>query len=95
MTDELNFQMRKSLLALYQSGHDAAVVINSIAHNPIGMITVTDCLRAIVLTMNIDPKISDRPVYDFIRLYGTKNLITATVNMSLVLLNYFKIFFCL
>ncbi|VDK64491.1 unnamed protein product [Onchocerca ochengi] len=28
--------MRKSLLALYQSGHEAAIVINSIAHNAIG-----------------------------------------------------------
>ncbi|VDM92516.1 unnamed protein product [Litomosoides sigmodontis] len=74
--------MRKSLFALYQSGHNAAVVINSIAHNPIGMITVTDCLRAIVLALNIDPNISDRPVCDFIRVYGTKSLVTATVSMS-------------
>lgn len=78
--------MRKSLLALYQSGHDAAVVISSIAHEPIGMITVTDCLRAIVLTLSIDPEIGDRPVRDFIEVYGRKKLITATVNMSLVTL---------
>ncbi|EFO15496.2 hypothetical protein LOAG_13014, partial [Loa loa] len=74
--------MRKSVLALYQSGHDAAVVINSIAHNPVGMITVTDCLRAIVLTLNIDSEIGDRPVRDFLEAYGKKKLITATVNMS-------------
>ncbi|KAL3990797.1 CBS domain family protein [Acanthocheilonema viteae] len=74
--------MRKSLQALYQSGHEAAVVISSIAHNPIGMITVTDCLRAIILTSKIDTEISDRPVCDFIRIYGKKKLITATVNMS-------------
>ncbi|CAG9531418.1 unnamed protein product [Cercopithifilaria johnstoni] len=74
--------MRKSLLALYQSGHDAAMVINSTVHHPIGMITVTDCLRAIILTLNIDSEISDRPVCDFIRIYGKKKFITATVNMS-------------
>uniref|UniRef100_A0A158Q6X7 CBS domain-containing protein n=1 Tax=Elaeophora elaphi TaxID=1147741 RepID=A0A158Q6X7_9BILA len=74
--------MRKSVLALYQSGHDAAVVINSIAHKPIGMITVTDCLHAVILTVNIDPEVGDRPVRDFIELYVKKKLITATVNMS-------------
>ncbi|MCP9264959.1 5'-AMP-activated protein kinase subunit gamma-1 [Dirofilaria immitis] len=74
--------MRKSLLALYQSGHDAAIVINSVEHKPIGMVTVTDCLRAIVLTLNIDSEIGERPVRDFIKKYGKKKLITATVNMS-------------
>lgn len=76
--------MRKSLLALYQSGHEAAIVINSIAHNAIGMITVTDCLRAIDLTLNIDSEIGDRPVRDFIKIYGKKRIVAATVNMSLV-----------
>uniref|UniRef100_A0A8R1XSG7 CBS domain-containing protein n=1 Tax=Onchocerca volvulus TaxID=6282 RepID=A0A8R1XSG7_ONCVO len=74
--------MRKSLLALYQSGHEAAIVINSIAHNAIGMITVTDCLRAIDLTLNIDSEIGDRPVRDFIKIYGKKRIVAATVNMS-------------
>lgn len=81
--------MRKSLLALYQSGHDAAVVINSTVHNPVGIITITDCLRAINLTLNIDSEIGDRPVSDFIRIYGKKKLITATVNMSLVILFFY------
>ncbi|VDO32322.1 unnamed protein product [Onchocerca flexuosa] len=76
------FQMRKSLLALYQSGHDAAIVINSIAHNAIGMITVTDCLRAIDLILNIDSEIGDRPVRDFIKVYSKKKIVAATVNMS-------------
>uniref|UniRef100_A0A915PWQ0 CBS domain-containing protein n=1 Tax=Setaria digitata TaxID=48799 RepID=A0A915PWQ0_9BILA len=74
--------MRKSLLALYQSGHDAAVVINSAEHSPVGMLTVTDCLRAVFLTLKIDSKIGDRPVRDFITAYGKKKLITATVNTS-------------
>uniref|UniRef100_A0A1I8EUV5 CBS domain-containing protein n=3 Tax=Wuchereria bancrofti TaxID=6293 RepID=A0A1I8EUV5_WUCBA len=74
--------MRKALLALYQSGHEAAVIINSVAHKPVGMITVTDCLRAVALTLNIDSDIGGRPVRDFIEAYGNKKLITATVNMS-------------
>uniref|UniRef100_A0AAF5PLD6 Uncharacterized protein n=1 Tax=Wuchereria bancrofti TaxID=6293 RepID=A0AAF5PLD6_WUCBA len=86
---EGDLPMCKALLALYQSEHEAAVIINSVAHKPAGMIIVTDCLRAVALTLNIDSDIGGRPVRDFIEIYGNKKLITATVNMSLVFcLNY-------
>uniref|UniRef100_A0A1I8EXK6 CBS domain-containing protein n=1 Tax=Wuchereria bancrofti TaxID=6293 RepID=A0A1I8EXK6_WUCBA len=83
---EGDLPMCKALLALYQSEHEAAVIINSVAHKPAGMIIVTDCLRAVALTLNIDSDIGGRPVRDFIEIYGNKKLITATVNMSLVIL---------
>ncbi|VDK61569.1 unnamed protein product [Gongylonema pulchrum] len=76
--------MRKSLLALHQTGHGAALVISSSAGSPIGMITVTDCLRAVVVASSIDPAIGDRSIRDFIKVYGKKKLIAATINMSSV-----------
>ncbi|VDN01194.1 unnamed protein product [Thelazia callipaeda] len=77
-----DLSMRKSLLALYHSGHEAAVIINPSNNAPEGMLTVTDCLRAVMVSLNVDPNIGECPVRNFIRSYGKKKLITGTVNMS-------------
>lgn len=76
-----HLQMRKSLLALHQSGQDAAVVINSSTQSFLGMLTVTDVLRAVVVASSSDPKVGDRRVRDFVRVHGKKKLITASVGM--------------
>lgn len=76
--------MRKALLALHQSGHNAALVIDSNATRPVGVITVTDCLRAITVAAKVDQEIGIRPIRDFIKVYGRKKLIAATTSMSLV-----------
>ncbi|VDK51227.1 unnamed protein product [Anisakis simplex] len=76
-------KVHKALLALSQSGHNAAIIINSDASSAIGILTITDCLRVIAVAANADPEIGERTVRFFMNTYnGRKRLVTAPANLS-------------
>lgn len=79
----IHFQVHKALLALGQSGYNAAIIINSEISSAVGILTITDCLRVITVAANEDPDIGELTVKQFLHTYnGRKRLVTAPANLS-------------
>uniref|UniRef100_F1L237 5'-AMP-activated protein kinase subunit gamma-1 n=1 Tax=Ascaris suum TaxID=6253 RepID=F1L237_ASCSU len=76
-------KVHKALLALGQSGYNAAIIINSEISSAVGILTITDCLRVITVAANEDPDIGELTVKQFLHTYnGRKRLVTAPANLS-------------
>lgn len=74
--------MRKALLALHQSGHNAAIIVDSSTGASISILTITDCLRAITLAAADKPNIGDSFIGNFLEKFGKKRIISAPINLS-------------
>uniref|UniRef100_A0A1I7WWQ7 CBS domain-containing protein n=1 Tax=Heterorhabditis bacteriophora TaxID=37862 RepID=A0A1I7WWQ7_HETBA len=72
--------IHKALTALSQCGHQAAVVSNIEAKGGLGILTVTDCLRAIVLASEGVQKVAEQTVAQFLKTNNRKQLVSADVN---------------
>ncbi|VDN53905.1 unnamed protein product [Dracunculus medinensis] len=74
--------VRKALLALHQSGHNAAIIVDSSTGASISILTITDCLRAITLAAADKPNIGDSFIGNFLEKFGKKRIISAPINLS-------------
>uniref|UniRef100_A0A915BYN0 CBS domain-containing protein n=1 Tax=Parascaris univalens TaxID=6257 RepID=A0A915BYN0_PARUN len=78
-----SLKVHKALLALGQSGYNAAIIIDSEISAAVGILTITDCLRVITVAANEDPDIGELTVKQFLHSYnGRKRLVTAPANLS-------------
>ncbi|KAK5966343.1 CBS domain-containing protein [Trichostrongylus colubriformis] len=73
-------KIHKALTALSQSGHQVAIVSNLDVKGGLGIITVTDCLKAIVLASEGVQKVAEQTVAQFLKLNNRKQLVTTDVN---------------
>nr|CDJ92430.1 Cystathionine beta-synthase domain containing protein [Haemonchus contortus] len=75
-------KIHKALTALSQCGHQAAIVSNLDVKGGFGIITITDCLRAIILASEGVQKVAEQTVAQFLKSNNRKQLVTANVNTS-------------
>ncbi|KAJ1374097.1 hypothetical protein KIN20_036696 [Parelaphostrongylus tenuis] len=75
-------KIHKALTALSQCGHQVAIVSNLDVKGGLGIITVTDCLKAIVLASEGVQEVAEQTVAEFLKLNNHKRLVTADVNTS-------------
>ncbi|KJH40776.1 CBS domain protein [Dictyocaulus viviparus] len=75
-------KIHKALTALSQCGHQVAIVSNLDVKGGLGIITVTDCLKAIVLASEGVQEVAEQTVAEFLKLNNRKQLVTADVNTS-------------
>ncbi|VDM52472.1 unnamed protein product [Angiostrongylus costaricensis] len=75
-------KIHKALTALSQCGHQLAIVSNLNVKGGLGIITVTDCLKAIVLASEGVQKVAEQTVAQFLKQNNHKQLVTADVNTS-------------
>ncbi|KAL6722883.1 hypothetical protein Aduo_017958 [Ancylostoma duodenale] len=75
-------KIHKALTALSQCGHQVAIVSNLDVKGGLGIITVTDCLKAIVLASEGVQKVAEQTVAQFLKSNNRKQLVTADVNTS-------------
>ncbi|RCN53548.1 hypothetical protein ANCCAN_00041 [Ancylostoma caninum] len=73
-------KIHKALTALSQCGHQVAIVSNLDVKGGLGIITVTDCLKAIVLASEGVQKVAEQTVAQFLKSNNRKQLVTADVN---------------
>uniref|UniRef100_A0A0N5ALR3 CBS domain-containing protein n=1 Tax=Syphacia muris TaxID=451379 RepID=A0A0N5ALR3_9BILA len=75
--------VHKALIALCQATNNAALIVNPAANDILGILTATDCLKAIMVAVKEDIFIGHRTIGDFLQKYnGRRRLVTAPVNMS-------------
>ncbi|KHJ99918.1 CBS domain protein [Oesophagostomum dentatum] len=77
-----DLKIHKALTALSQCGHQVAIVSNLDVKGGLGIITVTDCLKAIVLASEGVQKVAEQTVAQFLKSNNRKQLVTADVNAS-------------
>ncbi|CAI4233151.1 unnamed protein product [Auanema sp. JU1783] len=77
-----NLPIHKALTALCQCGHQAAVVMNTESRDGLGILTNTDCLRAIYLAAEGIQKVADLTVAQFLKNNNKKHLVYTDVNTS-------------
>ncbi|VDM75024.1 unnamed protein product [Strongylus vulgaris] len=75
-----DLKIHKALTALSQCGHQVAVVSNLDVKGGLGILTVTDCLKAIVLASEGVQKVAEQTVAQFLKSNNRKQLVTADVN---------------
>ncbi|ETN69048.1 hypothetical protein RB195_026005 [Necator americanus] len=75
-------KIHKALTALSQCGHQVAIVSNLDVRGGLGIITVTDCLKAIVLASEGVQNVAEQTVAQFLKSNNRKQLVTADVNTS-------------
>lgn len=80
---DYHLTIHKALIALSQCINFAALIIDSESSTILGILTITDCLRAIVIAANEDNRIGDKTVKEFVDKYnGRKRLVTAPAHLS-------------
>ncbi|VDN20724.1 unnamed protein product [Cylicostephanus goldi] len=75
-----DLKIHKALTALSQCGHQVAIVSNLDVKGGFGIITVTDCLKAIVLASEGVQKVAEQTVAQFLKSNNRKQLVTTDVN---------------
>ncbi|VDD96466.1 unnamed protein product [Enterobius vermicularis] len=74
---------QKHIHNLHQASNNAALVVSPSANEILGILTTTDCLRAIVVAVKEDSLVGHRSVREFLKKYnGRKRLVTAPVHLS-------------
>ncbi|WKY16097.1 hypothetical protein Q1695_001073 [Nippostrongylus brasiliensis] len=79
---DCQLKIHKALTALSQCGHQVAIISNLDIKGGLGIITVTDCLKAIVLAAEGVQWIAEQTVAEFLGSNNRKQLVTADVNTS-------------
>lgn len=77
-----DLKIHKALTALSQCGHQAAVVSNLEVKGGFGILTITDCLRAIVMASEGVHKVAEQTVAEFLKINNRKSLIACDVATS-------------
>ncbi|CAJ0609802.1 unnamed protein product [Cylicocyclus nassatus] len=77
-----DLKIHKALTALSQCGHQVAIVSNLDVKGGFGILTVTDCLKAIVLASEGVQKVAEQTVAQFLKSSNRKQLVTTDVNTS-------------
>jgi 5'-AMP-activated protein kinase regulatory gamma subunit len=78
-----DLKIHKALTALSQCGHQAAVVSNLEIKGGMGILTVTDCLRAIVMASEGVHRVAEQTVAEFLKHNNRKSLIKCDAETSI------------